>query len=124
MISVLVRNQAGEVLKTALVNGDLAAAERTVGAECGDESLYGGKVRLFRPESLKDMLAQAAFTLTAEHGVRVLADYLPPRVSRDDEYERIFALECKLGGRPEFGAMARYTQCIARRTGRGMKDAQ
>ena len=121
MISVLVRNQAGEVLKAALVNGDLPASERNLTSQWADESLYGGTVRLFTAESLKDMLAQAAFTLTVDCGVRVLADYLPASVSRNAEYDRIFELERKLGSRPEFAAVARYTQCIARRTDQGMK---
>ena len=124
IISVLVRNRAGEVLKAALVNGDLAASERNLSAEWGDESLYGGKVRLFTPESLKDMLAQSSFALTGERGVRVLADYLPPKVSRNDDYGRIFKLERELGRRNEFAAVARYTQCIARRTGPGLKDME
>src|SRR5215469_1355782 len=90
MISVLVRNQSGEVLKAALLNGDLAAAERNLTAEWGDESLYGGKVRLFTPESLRSMLGAASLSVSAERGVRVVADYLPPKISREDEYERIF----------------------------------
>ena len=47
IISVLVRNQAGEVLKAAIQDGDLAATERNLTAEWGHESLYGGRVRLF-----------------------------------------------------------------------------
>ncbi len=35
-------------------------------------------------------------------------------VSRRGEYERIFELERKLGSRPEFAAVARYVQIIAR----------
>jgi S-adenosylmethionine-dependent methyltransferase len=124
IISVLVRNRAGEVLKAALVNGDLAASEQNLNADWGDESLYGGKVRLFTAESLKAMLVGASFAVTAEHGVRVLADYLPPKVSRNDSYETIFELERKLGMRNEFAAVARYTQCIARRTGPGLKDME
>jgi S-adenosylmethionine-dependent methyltransferase len=124
IISVLVRNQAGEVLKAALVKGDLAASEASLTTEWGDESLYGGKVRLFTAGSLKAMLVGASFAVTAEHGVRVLADYLPPKVSRSDSYETIFELERKLGRRNEFAAVARYTQCIARRTGPGLKDME
>jgi hypothetical protein len=45
--------------------------------------------------------------------VRVVADYLPLQVSRTAEYERIFALERKLGQRREFAAVARYIQCLA-----------
>jgi S-adenosylmethionine-dependent methyltransferase len=119
MISALVRNQAGEVLKAALLNGDLGATEHCLTAEWGDESLYGGKVRLFTAERLKAMLGDASFEVTAERGVRVVADYLPAKVSRSDDYEKIFELERRLGRRPEFAAVARYTQCIARRTSQG-----
>jgi 2-polyprenyl-3-methyl-5-hydroxy-6-metoxy-1,4-benzoquinol methylase len=90
IISVLVRNRAGEVLKAAIHDGDLAAAENNLTAE---------------------------WAITAERGVRVVSDYLPPRVSRQDEYQRILELECKLGKRPEFAAVARYTQCLAHRAG-------
>src|SRR5438067_12484408 len=50
IISVLVRNQAGEVLKAAIQDGDLAATEHNLTAEWGHESLYGGRVRLFTAE--------------------------------------------------------------------------
>lgn len=116
VISVLVRNQAGEVLKAAIQQGDLAAAEQNLTAEWGRESLYGGEVRLFAAGSLQSMLVAASLEVAAERGVRVLSDYLPQTVSRNDDYERIFELERKLGRRPEFAAVARYTQCLARRT--------
>jgi S-adenosylmethionine-dependent methyltransferase len=114
ILSALVRNQAGEVLKTVLQTGDLAAAEHNLDAEWGVESLYGGKVRLFTPERLDAMLRDASLTLTAQRGVRVIADYLPARISRSAEYERIFALERRLGKRQEFFGVARYMQCLAR----------
>jgi len=117
ILSVLVRNQLGEVLKKALVDGNLTNAEQTLGADWGDESLYGGKVRLFTAKALRTMLEQASFAVTADRGVRVFSDYLPPKVSRSDEYERIFGLERKLGALPEFAVMARYMQFIARCTG-------
>lgn len=113
VLSVLVRNQPGEVLKAALLNGDLAAAERNLNAEWGDESLCGGKVRLFTRDTLRSFLAAASFAVVAERGVRVISDYLPPTISRNGNYEQIFDLERKLGRRPEFAAMARYTHCLA-----------
>jgi hypothetical protein len=58
----------------------------------------------------------------AERGVRVMADYLSARVSLSAEYERVFALERKLGSRPDFAAVARYTHSLARRAGPVMKD--
>lgn len=118
VISVLVRNHPGEVLKAALLNGDLAAAEHTLVAEWGQESLYGGRVRLFTAKVLRAMLEEASLEVSVERGVRVVSDYLPPEISRADEYERIFELERKLGRRPEFAAVARYTHFLARRAGR------
>ncbi len=115
ILSILVRNQGGEVLKAAIQAGDLSSAENNLTAEWGFESLYGGKVRLFTPTGVRTMLNAEWLAVTAERGVRVLADYLPPRVSRSSEYERILALERKLGNRPEYVAVARYTQFLARR---------
>lgn len=115
VISALVRNQAGEVLKSAIKDGDLSAAEHNLTAEWGNESLYGGKVRLFSSERLRSMLAAAGLSVTAQRGIRAISDYLPQRVSRDGDYERIFELERKLGRHPEFAAIARYTQCLAHR---------
>ena len=116
IISVLVRNQPGEVLKAALQSGDLAAAERNLTAEWGDESLYGGRVRLFTAEKLNSMLVTASFAMTAIRGVRVVSDYLPPGIHRNNEYQQIFELERKLGSRPDFAAVARYTHCVAHHT--------
>jgi S-adenosylmethionine-dependent methyltransferase len=118
ILSILVRNQAGEVFSTAIQAGDLAAAEHNLTAEWGRESLYGGKVRFFFPDSLQTMLKAASLATIADRGVRVLADYLPPQVSRTAEYQRIFELERKLGSRPEYAAVARYTHCLARCTDR------
>jgi S-adenosylmethionine-dependent methyltransferase len=123
VISVLVRNQAGEVLKAALQDGDLAAAEHNLTAEWGHEPLYGGRVRLFTAESLQAMLLESSLAVTAERGVRVISDYLPPSVPRNHEYERIFELERKLSRRPEFAAVARYTHFLAHRAVPVMKDA-
>jgi S-adenosylmethionine-dependent methyltransferase len=123
MLSVLVRNQAGEVLKAALQTGDLAAAEHTLTADWGEESLYGGRVRLFTLEALEGILKDASLTITARRGVRVIADYLPAQISRSAEYQRIFALEHKLGERREFFGVARYIHCLASRATRGSEGA-
>jgi S-adenosylmethionine-dependent methyltransferase len=112
ILSILVRNQAGEVLKAALQTGDLAAAVHNLTAEWGKESLYGGRVRLFSPEALEAILKDASLTINARRGVRVVADYLPAQISRSAEYERIFALEHKLGKRREFFGVARYMHCL------------
>lgn len=114
IVSVLVRNQAGEVFKAAIQAGDLVAAENSLTAEWGKESLYGGRVRLFTPDGLRTMVAEASLTAIAGRGIRALADYLPPHISRSADYERIFQLERKLGSRPEYAAIARYAHCLAR----------
>src|SRR5271156_5018329 len=100
ILSVLVRNQAGEVFKAAIQTGDLLAAENGLTAEWGQESLYGGRVRLFTPDSLQALLKAESLAVIAERGVRVLADYLPSRISRSAQYERILELERKLSVRP------------------------
>ncbi len=113
-ISILVRNRAGEVLKAGITEGDLEAAERNLTAAWGNESLFGGRVRLFTLDSLQAMTKSASLDVAAERGVRVISDYLAPRIIRREEYDRIFELERKLGSRPEFSAVARYLQVIAR----------
>ena len=116
ILSVVVRNRDGEILKAVIQEGDLAAAENSLSAEWGQEPLYGGKVRLFNPDGLQEMLKAASLAMIGERGVRVIADYLPPRFSRTEEYEKIFVLERKLGSRPEFIAVSRYIHYFARRS--------
>jgi S-adenosylmethionine-dependent methyltransferase len=117
ILSVVVRNQAGEVLKAAIQSGDLAAAEHNLISQWGNEALYGGRVRLFTPETTRAMLKAASLSVIAERGVRVMADYLSPRLSLSAEYDRVLALERKLGSRPDFAAVARYTHYLARQAG-------
>jgi S-adenosylmethionine-dependent methyltransferase len=117
IISVLVRNRAGEVLRAAIKDGDLPAAEVNLTAEWGQEALYGGRVRLFAGQTLQTIISSASLEVVARRGVRVISDYLPGSVSRDEDYQRIFQLEGKLGRRPEFTAIARYVQYLARRAG-------
>ena len=113
ILSILARNQAGEVLKAALETGDLDAAQQNLAASWAQESLYGGRVRLFTPDTLGAVLKAASLTITARRGVRIIADYLPAKISRSAEYERIFSLERHLGQRQEFSGVARYTHCLA-----------
>ncbi|HKE22145.1 MAG TPA: methyltransferase domain-containing protein [Bryobacteraceae bacterium] len=117
ILSVLVRNRAGEVLKAALQTGNLAAAEDHLTAEWGEESLYRGKVRLFTSETLESMLQEASLSIVARRGVRVIADYLPAQISRAAEFDRIVALERKLAREREFFAIARYLHSFARLCG-------
>ena len=122
ILSVLVRNQAGEVLKAALQTGDLGAAQHNLTADWVRESLYGGRVRLFTPEALETALKDASLTINVRRGVRIIADYLPAQISRLAEYEGIFALERKLCKRWEFFGVARYMHCLTScATGRSEK---
>jgi S-adenosylmethionine-dependent methyltransferase len=114
ILSVLVRSQAGEVLKAAIQTGDLSAAEDALTSDWGQESLYGGKVQLFTLDKMRKLMKASSLSVIAERGVRFVTDYLPSKVSRSEEYQRIFDLERKLGCRPEFVAVARYTQVLAR----------
>ena len=116
ILSILVRTQAGEVWKAAIQAGNLAEARRSLTAEWGCESLFGGTVRLFTLENLNAMLRQASVEAIATRGVRVISNYLPPAISFEAEYDRILELERDLGRRPEFAVVARYAQLLVRRT--------
>jgi len=115
VLSVLVRNRAGEVFKSAILAGDLDDAEKNLTAESVKETLYGGRSRLFSPDTLQVLLKAASLEEMAMRGVRVVSDYLPAKVNLDDKYDRIFQLDRALGSRSEFAAVARYTHCLARR---------
>ena len=71
-------------------------------------------MRIFTPDSLRAMLKVASLAAIVERGVRVLADYLPPQISRTADYEQILELERKLGSRPEYAAVSRYIHWLAR----------
>ena len=115
VMSVLVRNRAGEVLKEAVKSGDWKLATANLTAETVVDTLYGNRMRLFAPAELHEMLQRAGLEIVTELGVRVFFDYLALQNPTDATYSEIFELESKLGARPEFFAIARYIQVIARR---------
>ena len=116
VLSVLVRNRAGELLKDAVKSRDWKLANANLTAETVVDTLYGNRMRIFAPSDLHEMLAGAGLEVVAEHGVRVFFDYLGLENPTDETYAQIFELESKLGARPEFFAIARYIQAIARRS--------
>ena len=118
MLSILVRNRAGEVLRAAIKSGDWELATANLSAETVVDSLYGQSVRVFALEEVRDLLTQAGLEVVAEHGVRVFFDYIHLENLTDASYFQIFEAEWALGTRPEFVAMARYIQVIARRSAR------
>jgi S-adenosylmethionine-dependent methyltransferase len=118
MLSILVRNRAGEVLRAAIKSGDWELATANLSAETVVDSLYGESVRVFALEEVRDLLTQAGLEVVAEHGVRVFFDYTHLENLTDASYSQMFELESALGARPEFVAIARYIQVIARRSAR------
>jgi len=116
LVSLLARNRAGEALRAALKARDFDAARHALKAEEVRESLYGGPARLFDERALTALLDGRSWEVVGARGVRVVADYLPPELSAGEaEYARLLSLETELGARPDFAAVARYTQVFARR---------
>jgi S-adenosylmethionine-dependent methyltransferase len=117
VLSVLVRNRAGEVLKSAIKSRDGKIAVANLTAETVVDSLYDEPVRVFAPAEVRDLLTRAGLEIVVEHGVRVFCDYVDLENLADAAFSQIFELESALGMRPEFAAIARYIQVIARRSG-------
>jgi S-adenosylmethionine-dependent methyltransferase len=117
VLSVLVRNRAGEVLKNAIKTRNWKIAIADLAAETVVDSLYHEPVRVFAVAEVRDLLAQASLDVVAEHGVRVFSDYVDLENLADAAFSQIFESESVLGMRPEFAAIARYIQVIARRCG-------
>jgi S-adenosylmethionine-dependent methyltransferase len=115
LVSLVARNRAGEAMRAAVKAHDLDEAERALTAEQANESLYGGPAGLYDERTLRELATGAKLHVLATRGVRVVADYLPASLSgTPDAYARLLSFERTLGARPEFAAVARYTQVIAR----------
>jgi len=116
MLSLMVRNRAGEVLKDAIKSHDWRLATANLEAETVVDTLYREPTRVFAPAEILGLLALVGLEVVSEHGVRVFFDYLGLENLTDAAYAQVFELESTLGARPEFGAIARYIQVIARRS--------
>lgn len=117
LVSVLVRNRAGEVLKAAIKSADCTPAKAALSAETVVDSLYGKPVRVFAPQVVVDLLGRAGLDVIAQRGVRVFSDYREPKdLAGGAACQQVLELELILGARPEFAGIARYTQFIARRS--------
>jgi S-adenosylmethionine-dependent methyltransferase len=112
LVSVLVRNRAGEVLKAAIKSGDWGLARASLSAETVVDSLFSKPVRVFDPKEVVDMLAWAGLHVVAQYGVRVFSDYRD--ATGEAAYRQLLELEMILGAQPKFADIARYTQLIAR----------
>lgn len=125
VVSVLVRNRAGEVLKAAFKSADWALAKAALSAETVVDSLYGKPVRVFDPQVVVDMLGRAGLHLTVQRGVRVFSDHREPKdLAGGGAYQQAFELELNLGARPEFAGIARYSQFLARRSSGSATSAE
>lgn len=120
--SVLARNRAGEVLRAAIKSRDWELARANLSADTAVDSLFGQPVQMLEPASIHAMLAQAGLEVVAEHGVRVFFDYLGLEHLTEEAYRQVFELELTLGARPEFAAIARYVQVLARSSSALSKD--
>lgn len=114
VVSLLVRNRYGEVLKSAIKGYDLELAKAALLAETVLDPLYGQPVRVFDPVDFRSIVERAGLKPVAERGVRVLSDYLGCEALSEDDYTRLLNFELLLGAQPQFAAVARYTQVIAR----------
>jgi S-adenosylmethionine-dependent methyltransferase len=110
-----INNVKSRNCKTALAN---LTAETVLG------SLYGEPVRVFSLAEIRELLTRAGLEIVAEHGVRVFCDYIDLENLAAAEYSQIFELESTLGTRPEFAAIARYIQVIARRSGASSSEVR
>src|ERR1700722_5018087 len=116
VLSVLVRNRAGEVLKDAIKSRDWNLAVANLTAETVVDSLYGEPMRVFALAEIRELLTSAGLKIVAEHGVRVFCDYVGLENLAEAAFSQIFELESALGVRPEFAAIARYIQLITHRS--------
>jgi ubiquinone/menaquinone biosynthesis C-methylase UbiE len=117
VVSLLVRNRWGEVLKAAIKGRDPERARTALRADTVLESLYGEPVRLFDPDDFRKMVERAGFEPLAVRGVRVLSDYTDCEALTEAAYKRLIDFELLIGAQPQLAGIARYTQVIARRTG-------
>ena len=114
VVSLLVRNRWGEVLRAAVKEQDTAEAKAVLVGDTVQDSLYGEPVRVFDPAVARSMVEQAGLEPLAVRGVRVASDYRECPVANDDAYSRLVELELLLGAQPQLAAMARYSQILAR----------
>lgn len=114
IFSLLVRNRAGEMLNAAIKSSDLRLAKDNLSAQTVVDSLYGRPVRVFDPADVVQMLAKANLDVVTECGVRVFSDYRDLADPDPETYRQLLELEFTLGSQPQFAAIARYIQIIAR----------
>jgi S-adenosylmethionine-dependent methyltransferase len=114
IVSLLVRNRWGEVLKAAMKERNLKRAAAVVVADSVLDTLYGEPVRIFDPDDFQKMLKEAGLEPVAVRGVRVASDYTDSEALAKNDYGRLLEIELALGAQPRLAGVARYIQVIAR----------
>jgi len=112
-VSLLVAGKAAAVLNRA-VNGHLGAAVSLADDPEGRSGPRDSLRRRYDAETASGLLTAAGFEVEEVHGVRVLADLLPPAVIESDPYA-LLDLELSLSGRPPFRDIASQLHVFARR---------
>jgi len=115
IVSLLVRNRWGEVLKAAIKGHDAEQATMLLSADTVLESLYGQPVRVFDPDHFRKMVELAGLEPLSMRGVRVVSDYVGCETLTESAYQRLLEFELLLGEQPPLAGVARYIQLIARR---------
>lgn len=114
VVSLLVRNRWGEVIRAAVKEQDARRAKAVLAAETVLDSLYGEPVQVFDPDVARSMVEQAGLEPLTVRGVRVASDYRECPVETEEAYRQLLELELLLGAQPQLAALARYSQIIAR----------
>jgi S-adenosylmethionine-dependent methyltransferase len=115
IVSLLVRNRWGEVLKAAIKGRDLGLARTFLRAETTLDTLYGQPLRVFDPDDFRKVVEDAGLEPVALRGVRVVSDYLDCEALSGGAYGRLLEFELLLGKQPQLAGVARYIQVLARR---------
>jgi S-adenosylmethionine-dependent methyltransferase len=125
IVSLLVRNRWGEVLKAAIKGHDAERAATLLRADTVLDSLYGQPVRVFDPDDFRKMVEWAGLEPLSVRGVRVVSDYLDCETLTESAYRRLLEFELLFGAQLQLAGVARYIQLIARRSsasrGKGTK---
>jgi hypothetical protein len=122
IVSLLVRNRRGEVLKAAIKRHDMERATAAFDADPVLASLYGQPVRRFEPDDFRKMVKQSGLESGAVRGVRVISEHLDSETLTGTAYRRQLEFELLVGAQAQVAGIARYIQVIARRFGASRSD--
>jgi S-adenosylmethionine-dependent methyltransferase len=114
LLSLSFVNRHAEVLRQVWSRGDPsgALAKLEDGRFCA--GLFGIAGRAYDAEEVSGWLEEVGLVMTATHGVRALADYVPRERLKDADFlEALLALEKTVATRPPYSLIARYVHLLA-----------